>query len=458
MVLTNKKVVVIGAGRSGIAAAKLAASKGGRILITDSSGSPELKQKLALLKKHGINCETGGHSGKAFEQKDIVVISPGVNPYNPIVKKIMNNAGEVLSEVELAFRFIKSPIIAVTGTNGKTTTSALITHIFNSSGYKAVSAGNIGSPLSDFVLFEGIIIAEISSFQLERIKTFKPETVVLLNLTPDHQDRYPDTESYYSAKIEILKNLTENETVIYNMDCEETATRLSSCKNPKKLRFSLNRTADASLKSSIIYLKDKNQKEAIIEKNDIPLVGKHNVYNTLAALLAAKSHGLNTCKIVRGIKSFSGVPHRLEKVAEINSRIFYNDSKSTNLESLKWALMAFRSPVNLIAGGKDKFDDLKTISGLLKNNVKNIYLIGEAAERFYKNWKPFVKNIKIVDNLKKAVIVAYKESNEGEIILLSPASSSYDMFNNFEERGDFYKSCVSELTNISTNLQGIRKV
>ena len=379
---------------------------------------------------------------------DFMVISPGVPSNAPVVQKAMELGIKVWSEIEVASWFCKAPIIAVTGTNGKTTTTSLIGHIFKTAGFKTIVAGNIGAPFSDFVLDadEGsIVVLEVSSFQLDHIENFKPKVAVLLNITPDHLDRYDSFGDYILSKFRIFKNQKEDDFAVYNYDDEIVQPYVESL-NVIKLPFSVRDKLSCGgfIEDGYITLNFKNKKERILKMNNLRIRGIHNVYNSLAAALAARAMEVKDEIIRESLQSFEGVEHRLEFVREINGVKFINDSKATNVNSLWYALESFDEPIILIAGGRDKGNDYSKVYDLVKRKVKLIIAIGESKNKIYNEFKNLT-NVIEVDSMEEAVKKAYENSVPGDVVLLSPACASFDMFRDYEHRGEVFKKLVNEL-------------
>ena len=377
-----------------------------------------------------------------------MVISPGVPSNAPVVQKAMELGIKVWSVIEVASWFCKAPIIAVTGTNGKTTTTSLIGHIFKTAGFKTIVAGNIGAPFSDFVLDadEGsIVVLEVSSFQLDHIENFKPKVAVLLNITPDHLDRYDSFGDYILSKFRIFKNQKEDDFAVYNYDDEIVQPYVESL-NVIKLPFSVRDKLSCGgfIEDGYITLNFKNKKERILKMNNLRIRGIHNVYNSLAAALAARAMEVKDEIIRESLQSFEGVEHRLEFVREINGVKFINDSKATNVNSLWYALESFDEPIILIAGGRDKGNDYSKVYDLVKRKVKLIIAIGESKNKIYNEFKNLT-NVIEVDSMEEAVKKAYENSAPGDVVLLSPACASFDMFRDYEHRGEVFKKLVNEL-------------
>ncbi|CUS87683.1 UDP-N-acetylmuramoyl-L-alanine--D-glutamate ligase [Candidatus Kryptobacter tengchongensis] len=448
--ISGKRISVIGGARSGLAVAKLLKKLGADVLISDMKNIEEIKYvKFTTdeLSSLGIRYEFGGHSEKVYDC-DFMVISPGVPSNAPVVKRAIELGVKVWSEIEVASWFCRAPIVAVTGTNGKTTTTSLIGHIFKTAGFKTIVAGNIGTPFSDFALDateDSVVVLEVSSFQLDHIESFKPKVAVLLNITPDHLDRYDSFGDYVISKFRIFKNQKEDDFAVYNYDDEIVQPYVEGL-DVVKLPFSVveKLPCGAFIEDDHIVLSYKNKKEKILEMRELKIRGIHNVYNSLAAALAARAMEVKDEIIRESLRSFEGVEHRLEFVREINGVKFINDSKATNVNSLWYALESFDEPIILIAGGRDKGNDYSKVYDLVKRKVKLIIAIGESREKIYNEFKNLTKVVK-VDSMDEAVKKAYEEANPGDVVLLSPACASFDMFRDYEHRGEVFKKLVNEL-------------
>lgn len=448
--IEGKKVTVIGGARSGLAVAKLLKKMGAEVFVSDMKKPEEIKYVKFTpeeLRTAGIKYEFGEHSEKVYDC-DFMVISPGVPSNAPVVKKAMELGIKVWSEIEVASWFCKAPIVAVTGTNGKTTTTSLIGHIFRTAGFKVIVAGNIGTPFSDFVLDadeKSIVVLEVSSFQLDHIESFSPRVAVLLNITPDHLDRYDSFSDYILSKFRIFKNQRGDDFAVYNYDDEIVQPYVESL-NIVKLPFSVREKLSCGgfIDDGYIILNFKNKKERILKMSDLKIRGIHNVYNSLAAALAARAMEVKDEIIRESLQSFEGVEHRLEFVREINGVKFINDSKATNVNSLWYALESFDEPIILIAGGRDKGNDYSKVYDLVKRKVKLIIAIGESKSKIYNEFKDLT-NVIEVDSMEGAVKKAYDKAEPGDVVLLSPACASFDMFRDYEHRGEVFKKLVNEL-------------
>jgi UDP-N-acetylmuramoylalanine--D-glutamate ligase len=438
----GKSVTILGAARSGIAAAKLLKQKQAKVFVSDIASEDQKETEMQLLKQENLDFEFGQHSSRVFEA-DFAVLSPGIPIYSDVVQSLISKKVAVYSELEIASWFCAAPIIAITGSNGKTTTTTLIGEMLRTETPKSIVAGNIGTAFSDYVL-ESVVsdwaTVEVSSFQLETIDTFHPQIVIILNLAPNHLDWYDSFEDYVEAKLLILKNLQENDYLIYNADDELLCEKVQDCP-AKKRTFSLyDKNASIFLHENKILYEDKK----LIKTNHIRLKGDHNFQNVMAAILAVNIAGIKEKNIVKVLKNFKGVEHRLEYVAEIKGVEFVNDSKATTVESLAVALTSFATPIILIAGGKDKGSDYSKLNDLIAKNVRQIILIGTAKDKMFETWKNVVP-VHLADSLYDAVKKAFNLAKTGENVLLSPACSSFDMFKDFEDRGKQYKDIVNKL-------------
>jgi len=456
--LLNKKVTVIGAARSGIGASLLASRKGAKVLLSDN-GSPKLSDEiLTQLRSFNVDLEFNGHSEKVFDC-DFIVTSPGV----PVESEVLSNARSkgipIYSELEFASWFAKGKIIAITGTNGKTTTTALIHHILKNAGYKTLIGGNIGEAFSNIVEQtddETISVLEVSSYQLDLIEGFHPNVAMILNITPDHLDRYEnDFSKYISSKFRITKNLDEGDLFIYNKDDENIV------KNLVRGKFSIQSFSaqDTSFATSFIvdgkiYIRESDNidlPEATAEKlnlvidvNEMLIKGIHNYYNAMAAILATKFVGCDLKKISEGLSTFKGVEHRLEVVRVLNGVTYINDSKATNVRSTYYALKSYDQNIILILGGREKGNDYDEIRELVKERVKVIFAFGESRDKI-KNYFEGIIPVVVCNTLDEVVSEANKIAVAGDIVLFSPACKSFDQFTDFEHRGRTFKELVNRL-------------
>ncbi len=449
----NINVTVIGAARSGIAAAQLFKSHGASVFLSELNSTNQIKTALDSLRLSGIGIEYGGHTDRVFDCA-FMVISPGVPSNSPVVTEAKRRQIKVVSEIEAASWFCPAPIVAVTGSNGKTTTTTLIGEIFRDAKLDHVVAGNIGTAFSGVVntlTLNSTAILEVSCFQLDHIEMFHPKVSVLLNITPDHLDRYENSmEKYSASKSRIFMNQTNDDVLIYNIDNEIVKKMVKSAKC-KLLPFSINQKLNEG--GYIVTTKSGKQKLVIkINDNEIPLIeigemcikGLHNIYNSLAAALAAKVMDIQTETICQTLKQFKGVEHRLEFVREINGVKYINDSKATNVDSVYYALNAINEPIILLLGGRDKGNDYSKLGELIKLKVKAIVAIGESAEKVYNELSGF-KTVQIVTSMDEAMNTAAKFAAAGDVVLLSPACASFDWFDNYEHRGNVFKELVNKL-------------
>lgn len=423
--LNNKKVLVIGLGKSGIAAAKLLLKNGAQVFLTEEKKSALIASSIKKLPKK-IKVEVGSH--KFFSKDfDLIVVSPGVPWDHPFLVRSRDKGIPVWPELELGWRFVKAKkTIAITGTNGKTTTTALIAHLIKSAGKPVVVGGNIGTPLCDLVPeinSKTYLVLEVSSYQLEAQQTFAPDVSVVLNLTPDHLARHKTMNNYMRAKRRIFINMTEAGTAVYNKKDSWCVKMVKGIK-AKKVSF-----PSSSLKKIA---------------SNIQLPGQHNLENAMASVAATLAVDIDKKSIEKGLKIFKGVPHRIEFVRELNGVQYFNDSKATNVDSTLVALKSFKSPVILILGGEHKGSSYKPLLPLIRKKVKEILTIGEAAPIIEQELKTG-SSMTWVENLKNAVAKAQQLAKRGDVVLLSPACASFDQFNNFEHRGQHFIELVKML-------------
>jgi len=457
MNLKGKKVLVVGLGRSGQSAVRFLNRQGAIVTVSDSKGKNELSEALRNLSDIEFEQDLGKHNAKTFTSAEMIILSPGV-PNNIEGLADAKAAGiPIINDIELAYHFIKAPIIAVTGTNGKTTTTTLIGEMLKNDGKKVQVAGNIGTPVLDMLMTDetpDVVILETSSFQLEKVQAFKPAVAVFTNLEPDHLDRYPDgVESYYSAKTRLLQNADKNTVLVTNLD-NERAARIADGFPGRVLNFSkinpINLGGTVAEKFQGAYLNrprmviKMNSAEQIVDLMLCKLPGEHNRENIMAAALAALSVGGTVAGVKKTVESFKGVCHRLEYIRRKDGVSFYNDSKATNIGSTIRALNSFNAPVILIAGGRDKDQDFAPLVDLVKRRVKNLILVGESKEKINRVIGDFSETF-LVGTFEEAVLLSYQKSRNGDVILLSPACASYDMFKSYEERGDYFKKLVAQL-------------
>lgn len=448
MDIRDKKISIIGAVRSGIGAAKLAKKFGAVPFVSDSNSKDKLEKSISIFESEGIAYECGTHSEKVFDC-DFVVTSPGVPSDSPVLLNAVKKEIKVFSEVEFASWFCKGGIISITGTNGKTTTTSLMTYTLNMDGIKTYSAGNIGDAFSETapIVNENEYVAlETSSFQLDFIDQFKPRFSMILNITPDHMDRYNNNfDEYIASKLKITANQNEEDYFIYNADDPNIKPNLKN-KRVQRLAFSLKSElpAGAFHKEGKMFFAWFGKTEIVALTSDLYIKGEHNLANALAVLAVAKLLHVPNQKIRDAFSTFKGVEHRLEFVRELDGVEFVNDSKATNVDSVWYALRSFNKPLYLILGGKDKGNNYDQIKDLVKKNVKKIYAIGSSAKKVYDYFHSIVPT-EIKETMESCVISGRKEAEKGTVVLLSPACASFDMFDNYEHRGKVFKEAVNKL-------------
>jgi UDP-N-acetylmuramoylalanine--D-glutamate ligase len=445
MELKNKKTLVVGLGVTGVATSLFLKERGAQVTVSEQRDREEVLPIIQQLSTQGIELEIGTHRRETFANADLIVVSPGV-PLDIAPLQAAHERGvEIISEIELAYRYIQKPIIAVTGTNGKTTTVNLIAEIFKTAGKKIFLGGNVGNPLIEYVLHRhdaDYIIAEISSFQLEGIHTFKPFISVLLNLHHDHLDRYASYSDYIAAKARLFTNQSTGDYAVLNADDPEIQ-KMSSALNTTTLYFSSERRVPCGIyyKNHHVYFTNGTA-QTCLSFDHLYLQGNHNLHNIMAAVVVSKLCGCPQEKIRHAVCHFKGLPHRLEFLQEVNKVKFYNDSKATNVSSVARALEALAPPVILIAGGKDKGGDYRPLAPLIKQKVKTLILLGEATEKMSRTFQTATPII-VAKTLEEAFRRSLEEASPGDTILLSPARSSFDMFANYKERGNVFKTLVA---------------
>ncbi|MGI6225452.1 MAG: UDP-N-acetylmuramoyl-L-alanine--D-glutamate ligase [Peptococcales bacterium] len=450
MEVKGKKVLVLGAARSGIAAAKFLQRHGAFVLLTDIKPADALKSVEKEVAALGIETLWGQQPDIKKITPDFIIVSPGVPLSVPPLVEAYKRQIPILSEIELAYRFAQPSFIAVTGTNGKTTTTALVGRLFLDKGKNVVIGGNIGFPLIDHVeelSREDLIVAEVSSFQLESIIDFKPRVAIILNITPDHLDRHGTMEAYRSIKAKIFKNQREEDIIILNYD-DPLVKELATFAKSHVLFFSRKNKLEEGIyiDDGDIVINIGEGPVPICKASEINIKGGHNLENALAAVGTGYMLGLEPGDIKKTLVSFPGVPHRLEFVTDIKGVKFYNDSKGTNPDASIKALESFQEPLILIAGGRNKGSSFQEFAQKIKEKAEKLILFGEAKEEIKKEVEAIgFTNIFEVTDFNEAVNLAFNMAKEGEIVLLSPACASFDMFRNFEERGNIFKELVLQL-------------
>ncbi|NPV72709.1 MAG: UDP-N-acetylmuramoyl-L-alanine--D-glutamate ligase [Pelotomaculum sp.] len=447
---TRKKVLVIGAGRSGLAVSRFLVKKGASVVLADA-GKPDYPDgELEDLTAAGVELSLGGYPAVGKESVDLVVVSPGVPLTVEPVRAAVREGIPVTGELELAYYFTRSPIVAVTGTNGKTTTTTLIGEIFKDAGMNTLVGGNIGSPLIAEVERYGpndVIVAEVSSFQLETASTFRPKVGVVLNITPDHLDRHGTMGNYAATKARMFANQGPGDFAVLNCD-DPLAASLKAGVRSRVIFFSRRKELKEGVwvSGGMIVASLNGHREVVCRSDELGLPGAHNLENALAAVAAAKAMGIESLSLAGTLRRFKGVAHRLEFVAEIDGVRYINDSKGTNPDAAIKALESYGEPIVLIAGGKNKGSDFREFARKVKEKAKVLVVLGQSAGLIAEAARAEgFENILYADGFREAVLLARRVARPGDIVLLSPACASWDMFKSFEERGDLFKEIVLSL-------------
>ncbi len=446
--LTSKRVVVVGLARSGQAACRLLLKQGARVIGTDRREEGELGADVCHLSRDGVTLELGGHRLDTLLSAALVVVSPGIDLREPLFQQVRAAGIPLIGEVELAYRYSEATFLGVTGTNGKSTTATLLDAILREAGLPSQVGGNIGTPLCQLapsLLAGEFMVTELSSFQLETIEEFRPRVALLLNLAPDHLDRYERVEDYYQAKARLFNNQRTSDFAVVNAD-DPLVLQAARKGRAQAVAFSRRQqlTEGACLEEDRIVLVLSGRRETICRWNELQILGVHNLENALAASLAAALVGAPTKAIRRALVRFEGLEHRLEFVAEIGGVRYINDSKGTNVGAVVRSLESFDVPLVLIAGGKDKESDFMPLASPVRERVKRLILIGQAARKLQSQLKsacPMEEAPSLEEAVRRAAVVA----SPGEVVLLSPACASFDMFTDFEERGRVFKEAVRRL-------------
>jgi len=452
MDLNNKRVLVVGLGKSGVASALFLKKHGAKVSVSDTKSGDELRNEIPVLLDHGISVETGGHGDRTFRGQDLIVVSPGVPVDAPPLVQARSLGESVIGEVELAAQFLPGPIVAITGSNGKTTTTTLTGEIMTAGGFPTLVGGNIGTPaisLAERAQQGTVIVLEVSSFQLETIQTFRPKVAVVLNVTPDHLDRHRTFEIYTDAKARIFENQQGSDFAVLNAD-DPTCVAMAARTRAQVFWFSRQKEVElgAWVRDGNIVFRDASGQREVLQVSEIPLKGAHNLENVLAAACAGMLMGCAPDKIRQAVHDFKAVEHRLEFVASIRGVDYYNDSKATNVDATIKALESFPGNIHLILGGKDKGSDYTVLNDLLRQRVKRLYTIGAAAAKIEsqivssKNGGPEVVHAETLEN---AIRKAHAVAQPGDAVLLAPACASFDQFKNYEHRGQVFKEIVQGL-------------
>ncbi|HYM20078.1 MAG TPA: UDP-N-acetylmuramoyl-L-alanine--D-glutamate ligase [Candidatus Kapabacteria bacterium] len=449
MQLRGKRFTVLGAGKSGLASVRLLLKKRAKVFLSDSGKKEKHLETIKELDELGVQYEFGENSHLALDA-DTIIVSPGVPLDAPILKLARTKNIFITGEIELASSVAEAPLIAITGTNGKTTTTALTGEIFKDAGWTTVIAGNIGTAFADVVENaigeKAVCVLEVSSFQLDTIKEFRPKVAAILNITPDHLDRYKNYEAYIQSKFRIAENQRGHDIFVYNHD-DEVVRSFAETVSVRAYGFSLNEQLKngAFIENSELVVRIGRERESVIAIEKIGIPGPHNLMNAMAAVLMARAMGIEYDIIRTTLASFKGVEHRIEFVRELDGVKYYNDSKATNVDSMKYALQSFKEPIILIAGGKDKGNDYKPVKDLVKEHVKALVTVGDGAAKLEKFFKDIVPIHSADHSMPDAVALARKAASNGDIVLLSPACASFDMFDNYEHRGRVFKEIVMSL-------------
>ncbi len=447
MELNGKRALVVGLGKSGVASALFMKARGARVTVSDTKSGDELRNEIPVLLDHGITVETGGHCERTFRGQDLIVVSPGVPVDAPPLVQARSLGETVIGEIELAAQFLPGPIVAITGSNGKTTTTTLTGEILTAAGLSTLVGGNIGTPaisLAERAKPETVIVLEISSFQLETVQTFRPKVAVVLNVTPDHLDRHRTFEVYTHAKARIFENQQGSDFAVLNAD-DPTCVAMGARTKAQVVWFSRQKEVErgAWVRDGNIVFRDSSGQRQILQISEIPLKGAHNLENVLAAVCTGVLMGCSPQKIRQAVHDFKAVEHRLEFTATINGVDYYNDSKATNVDATIKALESFPASIHLILGGKDKGSDYTVLNDLIRQRVKRIYTIGAAASKIESQ----VKGAEIIhaETLENAIRKAHAVAVPGDVVVLAPACASFDQFKNYEHRGKVFKEIVAAL-------------
>ncbi|HPD33251.1 MAG TPA: UDP-N-acetylmuramoyl-L-alanine--D-glutamate ligase, partial [Candidatus Kapabacteria bacterium] len=424
----------------------LAKKLGYSVFVSEMDKSENFLDAIKEFNQYNIPYEMGQNSIENLNSCDIVITSPGVPREAPILIEATNRGIPIISEIEFAYQHCKNPIIAITGTNGKTTTTALIEHILNQSGIPAIAAGNIGKPFSEVVSNlkpETVVVLEISSYQLDRIELFRPNIAIITNITPDHLKYHKTMENYIATKWRIASNQIPEDLLILNFDDEYLSKGNSSIRSRIEYFSIRNSNCKAFVREGKIIIR-QHKEEELMNISELAIPGVHNVYNSLAAIIAANAMGVSKTSLKHALMTFQGVNHRLEFVRILNGIKFINDSKATNVNSTIYALDTYSEPIVWIAGGRSDNNNYSQLDDLVSKKVKKIICIGEEAEAIYKHFNS-IKPAVICQTFPEAIWEAYESAEAGDVVLFSPACKSFDMFNNFEHRGDVFKEIVNKL-------------
>jgi UDP-N-acetylmuramoylalanine--D-glutamate ligase len=453
MDLNNKRVLVVGLGKSGVASALFLKEHGARVTVSDTKSEDQLRDEIPVLLDQGIAVETGGHGERTFRGQDLIVVSPGVPVDAPPLVQARASGELVIGEIELAAQHLAGPIVAITGSNGKTTTTTLAGEILAAGGFPTVVGGNIGTPAISLVgraTHETVVVLEVSSFQLETIQTFRPKVAVILNITPDHLDRHRNFQTYVDAKARIFENQQGSDFAVLNED-DATCVTLGDQTRAQVFWFSRKKEVKqgAWVRDGQILFHGASGQREIMLVSEIPLKGAHNVENVLAAICVGALMGCKSEQLSSAVRNFKAVEHRLEYVATVQGVDYYDDSKATNVDATIKALESFPANIHLILGGKDKGSDYRVLNDLLRARVKRVYTIGAAAEKIESHIKGAAEIVH-AETLDNAVRRAAAVAQPGDIVLLAPACASFDQFQSYGHRGRVFKEVVKSLASPKT--------
>jgi UDP-N-acetylmuramoylalanine--D-glutamate ligase len=453
--LKDKRVLIVGLAKTGVSLARFLNRHGALVTISDHKSKAELSGHLEQLEGLQVTLELGGHTPKTFLNQDLIVLSPGVPPHLKIFDYARSQGVQVTGELEFCCRFVKEPIVAVTGTNGKTTTAHLTYTFLQESGVKAWIGGNFGDPVSEY-LIKGekadVLVLEVSSFQLEHVQRFNPKNIIFMNLAENHLDRYRTMEEYVNAKRKIFLNTNQGTTSILNADDNAVVelARDPMVQRGRIFYFSRKPNLEPQIMNIGGAVTIKNQVRVrtgpeieYYSVEDTKMKGKHSYENIMAAILAAREHGAKHDSIQRVIDNYKGMPHRLEYVRKVGGVEFYNDSKATNVHAVLRALDAFEENIILIMGGKDTNLNYAPLRDKIQRKVKTLILVGEAKERINRDIGDFSETF-LIGTFEEAVLIAYQKSRIADTVLLSPGASSFDMFDSYVERGNYFKEIVNK--------------
>jgi UDP-N-acetylmuramoylalanine--D-glutamate ligase len=448
MELNGKRVLVVGLGRSGVASALFLKSRGARVTVSDAKSEDQLREQIPALLDAGIAVETGAHGERTFQNQDLIVVSPGVPVDAEPLTQARALGQPVIGEIELASQFLSGPVVAITGSNGKTTTTTLVGEILFAGGLKTLVGGNIGTAaisLADKATSETVAVLEVSSFQLETIRSFRPKIAVVLNVTPDHLDRHRTFAAYVDAKARIFENQQPDDFAVLNAD-DPTCVELAGRTRAQVSWFSRKREVEsgAFVRDGKVVFRRNGPEQQVMPVSEIPLKGSHNLENVLAAVCTGVLMGCAPEKIRATIRNFKAVEHRLEYVATVRGVEYYNDSKATNVDATIKALESFSANIHLILGGKDKGSDYTALNDLLRQRVKSVYTIGAAARKIQSQIQGATQIVSS-GTIEIAVKQAATAAQPGDFVLLAPACASFDQFQNYEHRGRAFKDLVRQL-------------